>query len=60
LGKGFQNLWLSSFRAHSVGFLLVLHAIEARLSEVLRAGERLGISPEEVLQDLRYRNQVRK
>ncbi|XGW21919.1 hypothetical protein V3C99_004687 [Haemonchus contortus] len=38
----------------------LLHAIEARLSEVLRAGERLGISPEEVLQDLRYRNQYKK
>ncbi|WKX88888.1 hypothetical protein Q1695_008488 [Nippostrongylus brasiliensis] len=38
----------------------LLHVIEARLSEVLRAGERLGVSPEEVLQDLRFRNQVRK
>ncbi|ETN72584.1 hypothetical protein NECAME_13812 [Necator americanus] len=38
----------------------LLHAIEARLSEVLRAGERLGVSPEEVLQDLRYRNQFKK
>ncbi|EYB92888.1 hypothetical protein Y032_0189g1216 [Ancylostoma ceylanicum] len=38
----------------------LLHAIEARLSEVLRAGERLGVSPEEVLQDLRYRNQLKK
>uniref|UniRef100_A0A0K0D503 RNA polymerase subunit sigma-70 n=1 Tax=Angiostrongylus cantonensis TaxID=6313 RepID=A0A0K0D503_ANGCA len=36
---------------------LVLHVIEQRLSEVLRAGERLGISPEEVLEDLRHRNQ---
>ncbi|CAJ0596099.1 unnamed protein product [Cylicocyclus nassatus] len=38
----------------------LLHAIEARLSEVLRAGERLGISPDEVLQDLRFRNQPEK
>lgn len=34
----------------------VLHAIEARLSEVLRAGERLGVSADEVLADLRVRN----
>ncbi|CAB3408113.1 unnamed protein product [Caenorhabditis bovis] len=36
----------------------LLHAIEARLAEVLRAGERLGINPEDVLQDLRARNQL--
>ncbi|EFO90529.1 hypothetical protein GCK72_000816 [Caenorhabditis remanei] len=35
----------------------LLHAIEARLAEVLRAGERLGVNPEEVLADLRGRNQ---
>ncbi|CDK13438.1 Peptide P4 [Caenorhabditis elegans] len=35
----------------------LLHAIEARLAEVLRAGERLGVNPEEVLADLRARNQ---
>ncbi|CAI5437810.1 unnamed protein product [Caenorhabditis angaria] len=35
----------------------LVHAIEARLAEVLRAGERLGVNPEEVLADLRARNQ---
>ncbi|KJH45016.1 hypothetical protein DICVIV_08942 [Dictyocaulus viviparus] len=39
---------------------LVIHAMEQRLSEVLRAGERLGIAPEDVLQDLRYRDQFKK
>ncbi|PAV84086.1 hypothetical protein WR25_21184 [Diploscapter pachys] len=35
----------------------LIHAIEARLQEVLRAGERLGVSADEVLRDIRYRNQ---
>uniref|UniRef100_A0A8R1DJU4 Uncharacterized protein n=1 Tax=Caenorhabditis japonica TaxID=281687 RepID=A0A8R1DJU4_CAEJA len=36
----------------------LVHAIEARLAEVLMAGERLGVNPEEVLADLRARNQL--
>ncbi|CAI4222411.1 unnamed protein product [Auanema sp. JU1783] len=36
----------------------LIHAIEARLTEVLRAGERLGVSAEEVLADLRFRNHI--
>ncbi|PIO60537.1 hypothetical protein TELCIR_17965 [Teladorsagia circumcincta] len=56
-GMGDRLNWYGSLKDHAIS---VLHVIEARLSEVLRAGERLGISPEEVLQDLRYRNQLRK
>ncbi|GMS99569.1 hypothetical protein PENTCL1PPCAC_21744 [Pristionchus entomophagus] len=34
----------------------LFRAIEARLMEVLAAGERLGISPEEILEHIRERN----
>ncbi|CAJ0559634.1 unnamed protein product, partial [Mesorhabditis spiculigera] len=34
----------------------LLRAIEGQLSDILRAGEKLGVSPDEVLNDLRQRN----
>ncbi|KAF8369081.1 nlp-40 [Pristionchus pacificus] len=37
-------------------FETLFRAIEARLMEVLAAGERLGISPEEILEHIRERN----
>lgn len=35
---------------------VVIRAIEDQLAEILHAGERLGINPDDVLQHLRYRN----
>ncbi|CAD6196191.1 unnamed protein product [Caenorhabditis auriculariae] len=49
--------WQPMKRSFDYDHAPLVQAVEARLAEVLRAGEGLGVAPEEVLQDLRARNQ---